>query len=319
MKNQPQWMPTASKKNLLKRAEILQNIRHFFQQRDVLEVETPFLSHYTVTNPHVHSLACPYPSSNGQIFYLQTSPEYHMKRLLSAEMGSIFQICKSFRLDEQGRLHNPEFTMMEWYRIGFDHHALMDEIDDLLQTILHCEKAERYTYQEIFEKYLQLDPLTATVEQLKEYAEQNDLNDPGLEDNIDDWLMLLFSHFIEPHIDKVTFVYSFPASQATLSRINKDDPRVCDRFEVYARGMELANGFYELANAKEQRERFEAEVIDRQQFGSATLEIDENFIAALEHGLPDCAGVALGVDRLLMLALDAESIEEVISFPFARA
>jgi lysyl-tRNA synthetase class 2 len=319
MKNQLQWMPTASKKNLLRRAEILQNIRHFFQQRDVLEVETPFLSHHTVTNPYIHSLSCPYPANDKQTFYLQTSPEYHMKRLLSAEMGSIFQICKSFRLDEQGRLHNPEFTMMEWYRIGFTHHDLMDEMDVLLQTILHCEQAERYTYQAIFEKHLQLDPLTATVEQLRNYAEQNNLNDPGLEDNVDDWLMLLFSHFIEPHLTNVTFVYSFPASQATLSRINKDDPRVCDRFEVYARGMELANGFYELANATEQRERFEAEVIERQQLGNAALDIDENFIAALEHGLPDCAGVALGIDRLLMIAMDADSIEDVITFPFARA
>jgi lysyl-tRNA synthetase class 2 len=242
-----------------------------------------------------------------------------MKRLLCADMGSIFQICKSFRLDEQGRVHNPEFTMMEWYRVGFDHHDLMNEMDELLQPILGCPKAERYTYQTVFQKYLQLDPLTAPVEELKNYAKQNGLNDPGLEDNKDNWLMLLFSHFVEPQLQALTFVYSFPASQATLSRINQQDPRTCDRFEVYARGIELANGFYELANAAEQRARFEAEIVERQQIGNSALEIDEHFIAALEYGLPDCAGVALGIDRLVMIALEVDSIDDVITFPFARA
>ena len=319
MTNQSEWLPTASKENLQKRAKILQTIRNFFQQRDVLEVETPFLSQYTVTNPYIHSLACPYSATNGTNFYLQTSPEYHMKRLLSAGMGSVFQICKSFRLDEQGRVHNPEFTMMEWYRVGFDHHDLMDEMDELLQTILDCQKAVRYTYQSVFLKYLQLDPLTVSVDELKNYAEQNGLNDPGLEENKDQWLMLLFSHFIEPRLQAVTFVYNFPASQASLSRIDQQDPRVCDRFEVYASGIELANGFHELADAKEQQERFESELVERQQMGNVTLEIDKHFIAALENGLPDCAGVALGLDRLVMIATLADSIEDVITFPFVRA
>jgi lysyl-tRNA synthetase class 2 len=319
MINKALWMPTASKKMLQQRAEILQKIRQFFQTREVLEVETPALSHHTVTDPHLYALSCSSSSIENQTLYLQTSPEYHMKRLLCAKMGSIFQIGKAFRADEQGRLHNPEFTMLEWYRVGFNHHDLMDDMDELLDSILQCGHAMRYTYQHVFQYYLQVDPLSASVEALKQCAAYHGLNDPGLEDNHDDWLMLLFSHLIEPQLMDLTYVYDFPASQAVLARVNQKDPRVADRFEVYCRGMELANGFYELANAEEQRARFMAEITTRQQMGRAEIALDENFLQALEHGLPECAGVALGIDRLIMIALKATTIDEVITFPFARA
>lgn len=314
--NKQEWIPTASKENLQQRANIMQQIRQFFAEREVLEVETPTISQHTITDPHIFPLTC---NDQNNTYFLQTSPEYHMKRLLCADMGSIFQIGKAFRCDEQGRLHNPEFTMLEWYRLGFDHHALMDEMDLLLQTILYTTSAKRITYQEIFEQYCGIDPLIATVNELKAVAQQHNLNDPGLNDDKDAWLMYLFSLLIEPQLLKPIFVYNFPASQAVLARIDKDDPRVANRFEVYMGGMELANGFYELADAKEQRQRFENELAEKQSKVDYRLKLDENLLQALDHGLPDCAGVALGIDRLVMLALQADSIEKVIAFPFARA
>jgi len=311
-------MPTAHPQTLHKRAAIINKIREFFAQHNVLEVETPILGHATTTDPHIQSLSC-VPMAGQPSLYLQTSPEYHMKRLLAAGMGSIFQICKAFRAEEQGSFHNPEFTLLEWYRIGFDHHNLMDEIEILLRRILACAKAQRYTYQEIFIKYLQLDPLVVTVNDLKSLAIDNQLNDPGLWDDKDAWLMFLFSHLLEPQLQNLTFVYNFPAGQASLARINTDDPRVVERFEVYFRGVELANGFHELTHATEQRQRFHHDCLLRKKLGYPDIAIDEKLLQALTHGLPDCAGVALGIDRLVMLSLDLKSIADVVAFPFLRA
>jgi lysyl-tRNA synthetase class 2 len=312
------WQPTADITTLKHRAEIVEKIRHFFRERYVIEVETPVLSKHTVTDVHLHSLSTIYPD-NKEKYYFQTSPEYHMKRLLAAGSGSIFQICKSFRVDESGRLHNPEFTMLEWYRINFDHHQLMDEIAQLLNVILLVETVERYTYQQIFQDYLQCDPLMASVDDLKDLRKQYSLNTPELGDDKDAWLMLLFSHLIEPQLQKPTFIYDFPASQAALAKLNKRDKRVADRFELYIDGMEIANGFNELSNVREQRSRFKQDQKKRKSMGYEAIEIDERFLSALSEGFPSCSGVALGVDRLVMLALKKNHINEVITFPFESA
>ena len=316
--NKTNWQPSASIETLRARANVLHEIRQFFHHKNVLEVETPVLSRHTVTDPHLHSLSADYPLTKEK-FYFQTSPEYHMKRLLCAGSDSIFQLCKSFRLDEHGRIHNPEFTMLEWYRINFNHHQLMDEIEELLSVILNIKPAERYSYQAIFQKYLQCDPFATNVETLKTLAHQHDLNSPDLGDDLDAWLMFLFSFIIEPQLITATFIVDFPITQAALAKKNENDPRIGDRFELYINGMEIANGFYELSNAKEQRTRFETDLAKRKQLGYEPIEIDERFLAALEHGLPDCSGVALGVDRLVMLALNKQTIDEVLSFSFEKA
>lgn len=312
------WQPTASLSNLKKRAAILAKIRQFFADHDVLEVETPCLAQHTVSDPYLISIESVFPNQTEKKYYLQTSPEYHMKRLLAAGYGSIFQIGKSFRADEAGRLHNPEFTMLEWYRIGFTLNDLMDNVDQLLQRVLTVGKAERLSYQQIFQQHLKLDPLKIELTELKACAEKYKLNDPGCT-TVDDWLMYLFSSLIEPKLQTLTFIHSFPASQAALATLNKDNPSVSDRVEVYYKGMELANGFYELTEVEQQRQRFIANNKQRQQMGLTEISLDDFFLQALEHGLPECSGIALGIDRLVMLATNTSSINEVICFPVTRA
>lgn len=310
------WQPSASFATLKQRASILKIIRDFFAARDVLEVETPLLCHTSVTDPYTQSI----PAGRG--LYLQTSPEYAMKRLLAAGYGAIYQINKAFRDDECGRFHNPEFTMLEWYRPGFDHHALMQEMDALLQAVLQCEPADKVSYAEMFAQYLNINPHTASIDELKHCATANQVSvaDNDSITNKDTWMHLLLTHCIEPHLGKQRplFIYDFPASQATLSRIQPTNPPVASRFEVYINGLELANGFHELQNAEEQRNRFITNQLERKQLGLPEMAIDEYLIAALTHGLPDCAGVALGIDRLVMLATNRTSIAEVISFDAQR-
>lgn len=319
------WRPSASIELLKKRASILQKIRHFFAERDVLEVDTPALSHATVTDQHLHAFSTQFKhpfAPKTSTLYLQTSPEFAMKRLLSAGSGAIYQICKSFRNEETGQFHNPEFTMLEWYRPGFDHLQLMAEIDDLLQMILNCEKAERVTYQEVFIKYLGCCPLTASIADIKTLAGQHGYADiAASESSKDTLLMLLFSQHVEPQIgqDRPCFVLDFPASQAALAKISPTNSLVAERFELYFRGIELANGFHELTDGPEQLNRFQQDNVKRQSNGLDTMPIDQHFIAALHFGLPACAGVALGVDRLLMLALNCATIDQVISFENSRA
>ncbi len=302
---QSNWQPSASLTALKQRAKIIKQIRVFFEQRKVLEVETPILGAYTVTDPFMKALT----AGNG---YLQTSPEYFMKRLLAYGSGDIYQLGKCFRDDELGRIHKPEFTLLEWYRLSFDHHQLMDEMDDLLQLVLQRPAATRVSYQEIFQQLLNLDPLTADIPLLKATASQIDCPDMG--DDKDAWLQILFSERIEPHLNGIVFVYNYPASQAALAKLNPNDPRVADRFEVYIDTLEIANGFHELTNVKQQLARFENDNVIRARHGLPVFKIDLDFIAALEHGLPNCAGVALGVDRLIMLALKRKSIAEVCAF-----
>ncbi|HIF9351287.1 TPA: elongation factor P--(R)-beta-lysine ligase [Photobacterium damselae] len=315
------WQPTADVAMLKQRAKLIAAIRQFFYQRDVLEVDTPAMSQATVTDIHLHTFKTEFVGpgfADGQILYLMTSPEFHMKRLLSAGSGAIYQICKSFRNEESGRYHNPEFTMLEWYRPGFDHHQLMDEMDELLQLILGCQQAERMSYQQAFLNVLGVCPLEGSMLELKQAAAKLGLSDIAEpEEDRDTLLQLLFSIGIEGKIGQEVpaFVYDFPASQAALAQINPTDNRVAERFEVYFKGIELANGFHELANGDEQLIRFEADNHKRIEMGLEPQPIDMNLVNALRAGFPDCAGVALGIDRLIMLALSLKHIDQVTAFP----
>ena len=319
------WQPSASIENLKTRASLLKTIRDFFYARNVMEVETPSLSQASVTDIHLASFSTQFVGpgfAKGLPLYLQTSPEFAMKRLLAAGSGAIFQLAKAFRNEEAGRHHNPEFTMLEWYRPGFNAAQLMDEIDDLMTAVVGSEKAERISYQQAFITHLACDPLTASIEELTQLAKLQGFDHIAEQENDKDTLLqLLFCMCIEPKIGQQTpcFVYHFPASQAALAKLNKDDNRVAERFELYFKGMELANGFDELTEADEQRQRFIDDNNKRKAQSLAEVTVDERFLAALSHGLPQCSGVALGVDRLLMLALNAKRISDVIAFDVERA
>ncbi|KHT64732.1 poxB regulator PoxA [Photobacterium gaetbulicola] len=319
------WQPTAPLGRLKQRAAILATIRDFFALREVMEVDTPAMSQATVTDIHLHTFQTTFVGpgyADGQQLYLMTSPEFHMKRLLAAGSGPIYQICKSFRNEESGRFHNPEFTMLEWYRPGFDHHALMDEMDDLLQLVLKCDAAERMTYQQAFVEVLGVCPLEGSMAELKRVASGLGLADIAEpEQDRDTLLQLLFSVGVEPNIGQQSpvFVYDFPASQAALAQINPQDSRVAERFEVYFKGVELANGFHELSDGDEQLSRFEEDNRKREKMGLVPQPIDMHLVSALRAGFPDCAGVALGVDRLIMLSLGVDHIDQVSAFPITIA
>ena len=318
------WQPSAPIANLLKRAAIVADIRRFFADRGVLEVDTPAMSQATVTDIHLVPFKTRFVgpgASQGLDLWLMTSPEYHMKRLLAAGSGPIYQMNRSFRNEEAGRHHNPEFTMLEWYRPHYDMYRLINEVDDLLQQILECGEAETLSYQQAFLRCLNIDPLTAEKEALVAAAATLGVGDlAASEDDRDTLLQLLFMLGVEPKIgqERPAFVYHFPASQASLAEISTEDHRVAERFEVYYRGIELANGFRELTDAREQRQRFEQDNRRRAEKGLPEQPIDQLLLAALEHGLPDCSGVALGIDRLIMLALKADSLSDVIAFPVER-
>ncbi|EGQ8406569.1 elongation factor P--(R)-beta-lysine ligase [Vibrio parahaemolyticus] len=322
---QTNWQPTASIEQLRQRATLIAAIRQFFAERQVMEVDTPAMSHATVTDIHLHTFQTEFVGpgyADGSKLFFMTSPEFHMKRLLAAGSGCIYQINKAFRNEENGRYHNPEFTMLEWYRVGFDHHKLMDEMDDLLQLVLKCGAAQRMTYQQAFIDVLGVCPLEGSMTELKAVASKLGLSDIAEpEEDRDTLLQLLFSVGVENKIgqDVPAFVYDFPASQAALAKINPQDHRVADRFEVYFKGIELANGFHELDNPKEQLARFEQDNAKRIEMGLKPQPIDYHLISALEAGLPDCAGVALGIDRLIMLALGCDHIDQVTAFPFPIA
>jgi len=313
------WRPSASLHTLRKRAALLARIRTFFAHRGVLEVETPLLSRSGNPSPAIDSLAC--ASGDGQR-YLHTSPEFAMKRLLAAGSGPIYQICKVFRQGEQGRRHNPEFTLLEWYRPGMDYHALMDEVDELLQHLLGTPMSEKLTYAQLFRQHLDLDIHHASPSQLQACAARHGLRTSlTSDDDLDCWRDLLLSHLIEPRLGhhKPLFVYDYPASQASLARLRSGPPTLAERFELYIQGIEIANGYQELTDPDEQRSRFLHEQEQRRHQGKTCPPVDEALLAALAHGLPDCAGVALGVDRLLMLQQGIENIEEALSFSWQRA
>jgi lysyl-tRNA synthetase class 2 len=315
------WRPSASLDALKARAALLASIREFFRRRDVLEVETPLLCTSGVTDPAIEPLLVERGNSVPAQRYLQTSPEYAMKRLLATGSGPIFQIARAFRDGEAGARHNPEFTLLEWYRPGFDLQQLMVETGDLLTACLGDLPCHRRSYRQWFTDLLQLDPMTATVAELEACARQQ-LDLGAMAGDRDLWLDLLTSHLLEPLLAKLgmCFIYDYPESQAALARVELEDGiPVARRFEVYVNGVELANGYHELTDAVEQRRRFERDNARRREYGLPERPLDENLLAALEHGLPDCSGVALGVDRLLMLQLGAINISDVLAFDWSRS
>lgn len=316
-----EWRPTASLQNLQQRARILEWIRAFFAERGVMEVETPALSRAAVTDPHLERFTTRYSGpglARGTALYLHTSPEFPMKRLLAAGSGPIYQLGKVFRNGEAGRRHNPEFTLLEWYRPGYDHHALMDEVAALAAPLLGLEgrPVEKLGYREAFLRHAGIDPLAASLDELQACARGLGITGFDDENERDVWLDLILTHAVEPNLGRngLCFIHDYPASQAALARLNPANLQVAERFELYYRGVELANGFHELADAQEQRGRFTAELETREKQGLAVVPMDEYLLAALEAGLPPCAGVALGVDRLVMLALGAASLAEVMAF-----
>jgi len=309
--------------NLHLRAEVLAQIRAFFAERGVLEVETPLLAAAPVTDLHLHALQCRYHGpgvAEGRVLYLQTSPEFAMKRLLAAGSGPIYQICKAVRDGEAGHRHNPEFTILEWYRPGWDHHRLMDEIDELLAAILGTRPGERLTYQEAFERYADIDPHTASDDLLRRRVEALGMEDTGGLRR-DDLLDLVLSHLIEPKLGhcQPSFIHDYPASQAALARIRTSEPPLAERFEVFLEGVELANGYHELTDPEEQQRRFLSDLAARRTASLAPVPIDQRLLVALQHGLPPCAGIALGIDRLLMVKTGTRDIGEVLAFPVDRA
>ncbi len=321
------WHPSATPEILRLRARMLERIRAFFSARGVLEVETPAISRAATTDLHLASFATPYHGPNPRTFYLHTSPEFPMKRLLAAGAGSIYQVCKVFRDGEAGRLHNPEFTLVEWYRVGFDHHALLDETLVLVAHALDdkrtLEAPEKFTYREAFERHVGLDPHRADAATLTAAVKRHGIetgSDPAHE-SVDVLRDLLLTHVVEPQLGhgRLTALYDYPASQAALARIRPGDPPLASRFEVYLDGIELANGFHELGDDAEQHARFARDLARRQEQGLPMVPMDERLLAALAAGLPDCAGVALGFDRLVMLAAGANSIQDVLAFPIERA
>jgi lysyl-tRNA synthetase class 2 len=308
------------------RARMLQDMRAFFAERYVLEVETPVLSRAATSDPHLHSLTTGFA---GRELFLHTSPEFFMKRLLAAHDRDIYQICKVFRDDERGMHHNPEFSLLEWYRRGFDHRRLMEEIQQLLNRLtVSLRYAEaplpvvRLSYRQAFLDALGLDPLTASCWQLKQATLDCSIGIPvGMDEQDKDmWLDWLLTQVVAPGFSRqgFTFLYDFPASQAALARLSEQDARVAHRFEVFYGELELGNGFYELADVQQQRRRFLRENECRRRLGMAEMPLDEHLLAALEAGLPDCSGVAIGIDRLLMVFTGAHAIDNVMSFGFDR-
>ena len=325
------WRPTATPAALRRRAALLAGVRRYFAAQGVLEVETPLLSTASIPDPHIPSFVVAEAAGSAMgeqpTRYLNTSPEFAMKRLLAAGMGPIYQVCKAFRRGEQGSHHNPEFTLLEWYRPGFDHQRLMEDVEALVRSLdtgdTPLGPAERLSYQACFQRYLDIDPHRASVAALKSCAQQQGLGKvSGLSDaDRDGWLDLLMSHCIQPQLgrDGPTFIFDYPANQAALARIRPGEPPVAERFELFIEGIELANGFHELQDAQEQRARFEADLIRRQQAGLERVDIDERLLNALESGLPACAGVALGLDRLQLVLSGLPQLSDVLAFPYDRS
>ena len=308
------------------RARLYASIRQFFSERNVLEIETPILSAAGNTDPNIDSFVTQFSGhveAGAAQRYLRTSSEFPQKRLLSAGIGDCYELGRVFRNGEAGRRHNPEFTMLEWYRVGWDHHRLMDEVVELVRTALSLVDknavVEKYTYSDLFEATLHLDPFHCNEDALR--AALGDVHIDGSDLGRDDWLNLLLTHRIQPQFpaDRITLIYNYPASQCALAKIRAGDPPVAERFEVYLGTQELANGYHELTDAAEQRARFERDNLRRRSRGLTEIPLDKNLLAALENGLPDCAGVALGIERLLMAMLGTDDIRDVLAFAFVDA
>jgi elongation factor P--(R)-beta-lysine ligase len=313
------WRPTARFTILQQRARMLRAARDYFAATRTLEVETPALSAAAVSDVHLASVVA---QVNGKAAYLHTSPEYAMKRLLAAGSGDIYQIARVYRDGESGRYHNPEFTLIEWYRVNQDHQQLMDDVEELIGCLMpaRCvDRGERVTYQEAMQLYAQIDAFNDPISMLLAALQQASIDVPSsIRQDRDALLDLIMAMMVGPQLGqrRLTFVYDYPAAQASLARIRG---AVASRFELYLDGLELANGFHELGNAGEQRARFTQDLQQRIQRGLPAVPIDAHFLAALNHGLPDCAGVAVGFDRVVMCAVGAKHIDEVLTFPHASA
>jgi lysyl-tRNA synthetase class 2 len=322
------FRPTASWHNLRLRSELLREVRRFFHGRGFLEVETPLLSADTVVDRHLD----PFPvvvadhqagSGSGRTCWLQTSPEFCMKRLVAAGARAIYQVTRSFRQGEAGPLHNPEFTIVEWYRAGDDMAAGIQLLDELSQTLLARGPAERIGYGEAFGRYVGLDPHQAGCDELAAKARELGTAIPASlrPDDRDGWLDLLLVERVAPRLgtQRPSILYDYPASQAALAQIRPGPPPVAERFELYLSGIELANGYHELIDAQELRRRNARANAQRRTDGKSDLPCESRLLAAMEAGLADSTGVALGFDRVVMLAAGAERLEEVMAFPFCRA
>lgn len=321
------WRPSCAIELMRLRARMLAELRQFFAERSVLEVETPLLSHTIGTDPQLKFFTTDYCfSPQRQTLFLQTSPEFAMKRLLAAGSGCIYQIGKAFRNGESGRFHNPEFTMLEWYRVGFTLPQLMDEITELFAALFRgksLQETQRVSYQNIFISYTGLDPLIFSYQDYCVFARKSQIPEAvdicGHDHAV--WLDFIFSHKVQPHLGEnaLCMVYGYPACQSSLARINEDNAQIADRVELFMNGVELGNGYYELTDAKEQSRRFDQELSIRKQQKLPVIVKDQRLIAALESGLPECSGMAIGLDRLLALLSGSASLDEVLSFPIHRA
>ena len=279
-----------------------------------MEVETPTLCSNTATDPSIESLSS--HDRTGRAWYLQTSPEFAMKRLLAAGSGSIYQITRAFRDGERGRHHNLEFSILEWYRVGFDHHRLLDDVDGLLDRVLGPRTSSRIRYREAFSRYLDLDPFTATMTELHHACESRGFASRAAAAPRDECLDYLLAAAVQPALESGrVYLLEFPASQAALAQIRTGPPDVAERFELYIDGVEVANGYHELRDAVELRSRMQRDIETRRKTGRSAPEVDERLFAAHEAGLPACAGVAVGLDRLVMLAGRYRTLREVLAFP----
>jgi lysyl-tRNA synthetase class 2 len=316
------WRPTATLDALRQRAALTARVREFFAARGVLEVETPVLSAAAVTDPQIESLATQVAGLGG--FFLGTSPEFAMKRLLAAGSGDIYQLCKVFRDGERGRWHNPEFSLLEWYRLGFDDAALMTEVETLVAEVLAPQRrlpaAERLTYAEAVRRHAGVDPHHDGEVALQQAIESHGIHCEAALDR-DAKLDLLMGVIVGPKLgrERPCFICDYPASQAALARLKPGPPAVAARFELYLDGIELANGFHELADPAEQRGRFVEDRATRRARGQRQPPMDERLLAALTAGMPDCAGVALGFDRLVAIALGASSLPAAMAFSIDNA
>ena len=314
------WRPSASVATLAQRARMLRVVRNYFDATRSLEVETPTLSRAAVSDVHLASVPA---QVMGQPCYLHTSPEYAMKRLLAHGTGDVWQICRVYRDEEHGRWHNPEFTLIEWYRLGLDHQALMSDVEALIRVVLDplrvLPATQRRTYAEVVQQHAGVDAFEDSLPRLLQCLADAHIDVPAaVRSERDSLLDLIMSTLVIPQLgrDGLTFVYDYPASQAALARIHG---RVAARFEAFLDGLELANGFHELGAADEQRRRFEQDLAQRAAARQRCAPLDEHLLQALAHGLPDCAGVALGFDRLVMCAVGARHIDEVLAFGFERS
>ena len=307
------WQPSASFTALQQRAKIVSDIRAFFASNNILEVDVPVIGASSVTDPHLDSLAL---TVNSKDYYLQTSPEFFMKRLLAAGCGDMYYLGKAFREDESGRHHNPEFTMLEWYRLGFDDQQLMDEVISLVILFKPGLVVEKITYGDIFMRYTGVNPYVASAVELKKYA-KTQIDFQWDDSNKNTWLDLIFSHVIEPRMSSgLTVVYDYPIEQAALAKTALDETgnKVAKRFECFLQGVELANGYWELTDPVEQAKRFDNDNTMRKTMHKKEISADTKLLAALQQGMPECAGVALGVDRLVMALTNAERLAAVQSF-----